>query len=570
MSSAEPSASQLVPRVLPGNAVTRGSASWRWAVLCLSLILALAAFLRLWQAGESLWLDELHTSWVVSGKLSDVLPRAALGNQSPLYFWGVWLLVQVTGQSEWTLRLPSLLAGIVLPAAVYFLVTQISNLSKENSGQVKNLSYAAIGAALLVAIDPTCIFYAQEARPYAWVMLLAVAELVLLRRLIENPAILWRLALLANSLVLFYLHYTTAIFLAGIVALLPMLVRVTRSPYPTRHLVIDLLLAAALAAPGVVQMSDIFERRTNWEAFVDKPSWQTLLTHVPFTGWAMAGAVVVALALLVPRVLPGNALTRGSASAAPPKTPPAPNTLWYCVLLAAILLPLILSWTVTKLDAAPIYHVRYLVALIPLAAAATCLASLWIPWRIVQTAALVALAGWHLYDGRMLDQFARDGRFLAVRSEDWRGAVAYVNAMRLSERGSKLILDADLIESSEESLRGFDEYSRFALLGIYHVDCGVDCWMKDPADKEPLIDVHQGYYDAQVVFLLFNGSPPRQIFFVRRGNPANACRDVRLLIDRMRRALSPYAIDAVEFNLADTKNFGNVQATIITVKSDFE
>jgi 4-amino-4-deoxy-L-arabinose transferase-like glycosyltransferase len=100
--------------------------------LGLTAILALGAFLRLWQAGESLWIDELHTSWVVSGKLSEVLPRAAMGNQSPLYFWGMWLLVQVTGQSEWTLRLPSLLAGIALPAAVYFLVGRSFRAVQDN------------------------------------------------------------------------------------------------------------------------------------------------------------------------------------------------------------------------------------------------------------------------------------------------------------------------------------------------------------------------------------------------------------------------------------------------------
>ena len=562
---------QLVPRLLSGNPLTRGSASSRWALLFLSLILALAAFLRLWQVGESLWIDELHTSWVVSGKLSEVLPRAAMGNQSPLYFWGVWLLVQVTGQSEWTLRLPNLAAGIALPAAVYFLAGRSVRAVQDNPDGPEGPSYiAALAAAMLVAIDPTCIFYAQEARPYAWVMLLAVFELVLLRRLIEQPTLGRRLPLLANSLLLFYLHYTTAIFLAGIVVLLPMLVRLTRSPYPTKYLVLDLLLAAALAAPGVVQMSDIFERRTNWEAFVDKPSWQALFTAIPFTGWAILGAAVVALALLVPRVLPASARTRGSASAAPPVTSPPPSVLWYCVLLAAILLPLILSWAVTKLDAARVYHVRYLVALVPLAAAATCLASAWIPWRIVQTTALIALPGWHLYDGRMFDQFARDGRILAVRNEDWRGAINHLNAELTSESRAKLLLDLDLIESGDSRIREFQEYSRFALHGLYHVDCPDDNFMHDPADKELPIDVHQGNYDVQAVFLLFNGPPPRQILYVRRGDPVRARRDGMKLVDRLRRALSRFATNAADLEIEGITYFGNVQLTVISVKSDLE
>jgi hypothetical protein len=328
-----------------------------------------------------------------------------------------------------------------------------------------------------VAIDPTCIFYAQEARPYAWVMLLAVVELVLLRRLIENPTLPWRLALLANSLLLFYLHYTTAIFLAGIVVLLPMLVRLTRSPYPTRHLVIDLLLAAALTAPGVVQMSDIFERRTNWEAFVNEPSWQALFTEVPFSGWSMAGAVVVALALLVPRVLPGHARTRGSASAAPPKTSPPASVLWYSVLLASILLPLTLSWAVTALDAARIYYARYLVHMVPLGAAAACLATVWIPWRAVQVTLLIALAGWHLYDGRMLDQFSRDGRLLAERNEDWRGAIAYLNEQLRDNLQNLVTLEPSLIELLDGKNY---EYHFFAVNGLYPLTAARTNWTSRP------------------------------------------------------------------------------------------
>ncbi|HUE74601.1 MAG TPA: glycosyltransferase family 39 protein [Pirellulaceae bacterium] len=445
--------------------LTPGSASAVWRLVSLAAITALAAFLRLWQAGESLWIDELHTSWVVSGTLDDVLPRAAMGNQSPLYFWGMWLLVQVTGQSEWTLRLPSLVAGIALPAVVFYLVGQVSNLSKDNSGQVKNLSYVSLAAALLVAIDPVCIFYAQEARPYAWVMLLAVVELVLLKRLIERPTLAWRLALLANSLVLFYLHYTTAIFLGGLVVMLPMLVRVTGSAYQTRNLVLDLLLAAALAAPGVVQMTHIFERRTNWEAFVQNPSWQKLFTEVPFAAWALAGAVVVALTLLVPRVLPGNALTRGFASAAQP-TASRPNALWYFVLLGSILIPLQLSWSITAFDAARIYHIRYLVALVPLSAAAACLAIAWVPWRAVQVTALVALAGWHLYDSRMIVQFGRDGRFLAARSEDWRSAIAFLNSQIQRDPTAIIIVEPSLIEERGSNP---DEYELFAVDGLYRL-----------------------------------------------------------------------------------------------------
>ena len=80
-------------------------------------ITAIAAALRFWQAGESLWLDELHTAWCAHGSLSEVAQRAAIGNQSALFFWLEWLLVRIFGENELALRLPSLIAGSLLPLA---------------------------------------------------------------------------------------------------------------------------------------------------------------------------------------------------------------------------------------------------------------------------------------------------------------------------------------------------------------------------------------------------------------------------------------------------------------------
>ena len=452
-------------------------ASWshptRWATPLLLGITLLAALLRLWQAGESLWIDELHTSWVVSGTLSEVMPRAAMGNQSPLYFWGLWLVVQVAGQSEWTLRLTSLAAGIVLPAAVYWLVREYSGrpCRAEGGGMDAPSVVAALFAALFVAIDPACIFYAQEARPYAWVMLLAVIEMLLLRRVIEMPTIAWRMALVTNSLVLFYLHYTTAIFLVGIVTLLPLLVRVTKSAYRHKHLLLDLLLAAGLAAPGVMQMNEIWQRRANWAAFLNQPGWEELLTKVPFAGLALAGTVLVAAVQLLPRsqALPENGLTRGSASLANEAGRP-PSVLWYAVLVASILIPLFLSWLVTFLDAARIYHLRYLVALVPLAAAAACAATVWLRWPSVQLVLLAAVALWHLHSGDMLQQWAKDGRFLNARNEDWRGAIAYLNTQKMTEM-TNIVVEPDLIEGKDFLTHSKEDvdYVSFPVNGLYRI-----------------------------------------------------------------------------------------------------
>ena len=75
-------------------------AASRLPQVVLAVLVLVGAALRVWQARESLWLDELHTAWCALGSLAEVAPRAMIGNQSPLFFWFEWLLVQGFGPSE--------------------------------------------------------------------------------------------------------------------------------------------------------------------------------------------------------------------------------------------------------------------------------------------------------------------------------------------------------------------------------------------------------------------------------------------------------------------------------------
>ena len=74
--SAEPTVAQSFPS--------------RRVALGLLLIMLLAAALRARHASEPLWVDELHTAWVVEGSLSEVAARAAAGIRGCLRAGGRW------------------------------------------------------------------------------------------------------------------------------------------------------------------------------------------------------------------------------------------------------------------------------------------------------------------------------------------------------------------------------------------------------------------------------------------------------------------------------------------------
>jgi mannosyltransferase len=132
-----------------------------WALLALLAIMFLGAVLRFYGLGfQSLWGGEL-ASWDFGGQ--DTISRVVQdGSQPPLYFLILHLARWVFGDSEWALRLPSAIAGWLCIPAIYFLGKK---LYSEREG---------IMAALLVAVLWPTVYYSQEARPYAMLILLSV------------------------------------------------------------------------------------------------------------------------------------------------------------------------------------------------------------------------------------------------------------------------------------------------------------------------------------------------------------------------------------------------------------
>ena len=257
-----------------------------WLVLLVLITLA-AALLRLAQADESLWLDELHTAWAAMGPADEIALRAQFGNQSPLYFYLVRGAVSCFGRNEIALRLPSLLAGIALVPLVAWLTLCWTDDR-----------VASLTAAILVSVDHYCLFYSQEARPYAIVQLVGLVQVVCFWKLLVGHGGRWRVGLVATTVLLFHLHYTAAILIpAELVAYgLYYAVHRRRLPYRPAQFAFDLALCMIGWSPALAHVWDVAGRRTNWAQMVPKPSPRLLLTLfplpvyvlIPLVGWWMA------------------------------------------------------------------------------------------------------------------------------------------------------------------------------------------------------------------------------------------------------------------------------------------
>jgi hypothetical protein len=142
------------------------------------IILGVAAFLRYWHINDPLQRDEFGTLYAVAERqtepdrpptandplvpvssLNEVRARSVLpfgiSNPVPVYNYIVYETIKVLGITEWSLRLPSLLAGLGCVAGLYFLCRRLISVEM------------GLVAAALTAVEPIQRDVSVMARPYA-------------------------------------------------------------------------------------------------------------------------------------------------------------------------------------------------------------------------------------------------------------------------------------------------------------------------------------------------------------------------------------------------------------------
>ncbi|SFR57754.1 glycosyltransferase family 39 protein [Halogeometricum limi] len=147
----------------------------RWAPVV--AVVAVGAALRLYGIGsESLWTDELITLAFVqsmtAGELLTTIPR--VNPHPPLYYVLLDLWVGAFGTTETALRLPSTLFGVLSIPALYLLGRRIGDHT------------VGLVAALLLALSPFHVRYAQEVRMYALFVFLVVASFLLVHAVADR------------------------------------------------------------------------------------------------------------------------------------------------------------------------------------------------------------------------------------------------------------------------------------------------------------------------------------------------------------------------------------------------
>ena len=134
------------------------------------LVLILGFVLRLINLNQSFWLDEAVQIWASRDfGIKDLLFEYMKGDFNPplfhflLHFW-----IKIFGDSEVSVRMPSVILGVGSIWLVYTIARQFLNLggARAELGHRPRFPLGSL-AALLLATSPLHIYYSQEARMYS-------------------------------------------------------------------------------------------------------------------------------------------------------------------------------------------------------------------------------------------------------------------------------------------------------------------------------------------------------------------------------------------------------------------
>ena len=433
-----------------GEPVIWQPVAWQ-ACLLAAVVFLTAFFIRLPSCTESLWVDELHSTWTIWGELSEVDACARMGNQTPYFFWFLWCWHQVFGSTEVALR----------ASAAMFVAVGCSALVL-GSFRWRGNVWPGVLAGGLLAVERNSLFFGSELRSYAAVIGLSSALLMVAYRCRHNPGMTGRLAIVVTATLLFLTHYTTALLVVGVVSGIVLLPFVSELRNRTRseakllaktYFIDVCLILIAIAFVLLVErhaIDDLWQRRQQWQAFaVPKPlrwsqSWSVNSMHFfddVRAMWAWLPMVLLPLGLLSLGRLFGQ---------------PMQSRRWLPALAISLAITLA-AYGLSAFEIAALWHRRYIIGVLPVLA--WCSAELWIAvvddgrrllrnrrsWqRLVLPVVFLSAIGSLSFSQGTLQKIARGETTLVRRFEDWRAATKWIEEQQGD--ADRVLVYAGLIE----------------------------------------------------------------------------------------------------------------------------
>ena len=447
-----------------------GSPGLAWLVVPIGLSLILGGATAWNSMQESLWIDELHTAWVSTGSWPQLASRAAVGNQTPIYFAWQWWLGRTFGHYEVCLRITSLLAWFGSLALLAVVI----------DGLVRRSSHIGLWLIVcLVVLDRQQIFFATEARPYMLMSLvvllgwLSLSSCLAAQKLNARAVMAW-LAWVACCATAMWLQPTAVLFVAAQFGLA--MWHGGRQWSTQMFIAVAGAMLIGLVMPMRYVLEPAWHSRQAWAAFAADLDLVNVLKQFPILVVGVPGVIAAVVGGWWGRRVSlddgeggGNRRFERSVS----------ERLTYVRLTYVSLfgwaLPLLMVIGLTACGIAPLMHARYLyAATLPLTLWTASMLSRLRSGRLV-TAIVCGMILLQAMQQGSVSAWSSGRLPVAQRGEQWREAVAHLQRYESEQAGSlSIFCAANLIEGRRrEFLDGSalrEEYLSLPLRTLYPVN----------------------------------------------------------------------------------------------------
>lgn len=266
---------------------------------------------------QSLWFDEGLSVLFAAQPLPQLFRTLIYEDlHPPLYYLLLHFWMALAGNSEWAVRMPSVLAAILLMPLSFAIVREIWAKTPPSPGGDESARAAfsagmstawhalGISAAALVGVSPFIAYYAQETRMYSLAAMLTLATTWAFLRARRSGARRWWLCysgLLAASV---YAQYFAAFAVPAFLLYALLLDRPS-----LRRTMLYSLLAALLYLPWIgpayLQLARLLRTPDYWvttrinPVWFARTMWRAFLPNAPARSWllAISGAILVLIGL---------------------------------------------------------------------------------------------------------------------------------------------------------------------------------------------------------------------------------------------------------------------------------
>jgi mannosyltransferase len=290
---------------------------------------------------DSLWFDEVFSLRAAKISPSEIISLTGGDVHPPLYYLLLHFWMKLFGETEAAVRMLSVFFSVLTVLVVYHLALTLFN------------TRAALFAALLTALSPLHVFYAQETRMYAQLTFFAAASSYFFVRWLKDGTRTSSALQVISTFLLLYTHIYAAFVVLSQLLYFAWLFFTARDIFRKRLRVwlaaqfITWLLFLPWASVIIQQVTRA--RRGFW---IKEPDWLTpLQTLIEY-----CGSLWLAL-LLIPLFVYGVA--GGCERSDKEKTDSLPRVSVF--LLLWLILPVIIPFALSKL-VTPFYLTKYTIA----------------------------------------------------------------------------------------------------------------------------------------------------------------------------------------------------------------